>query len=140
MGSLSIHWKAEEYQEVGICTSSRPLMAGYGYSNMSEASLTGLTEGEAAFLYYGSFGLLDPKMPFEAVAIGGGQFLDDAGFAFVAPTLGGFVRGAGVSMLAGFLIVGSIGYVFDPDHRREGGVDDWDDVQILSSQMYNTWI
>jgi hypothetical protein len=60
-----------------------------------------------AAVYYGSFGLLDPKMPFEAAA------LRRAGWPIWA--------GAGLSVSAGFAIAALSGLIFDPHDK----VSDW---------------
>ena len=70
-----------------------------------------------ALVYYGSFGLLDPKMPFEAFTI--------------KRTLGlvgtrGFLLAAGMSMSGGIAMAAVAGWAIDPMHKREGGFDDWD--------------
>ncbi len=72
----------------------------------------------SAAVFYGSFGLLDPKMPFEAAAFR--RYLGWRG-------IGGLAGGAGVSMGIGILIAASLGLIFDPAHK----VDDWgmDDYQ-----------
>ena len=66
-----------------------------------------------AVLYYGSFGLLDPKMPFEAFAI-----------KKAAGWLGfrGLAMGGAVSMLGGVAVAGAVGWAFDPADRRKGGI------------------
>ncbi len=66
-----------------------------------------------AFVYYGSFGLLDPKMPFEAYGY-------KRAFGLVGWR--GLAIGAGISMSSGFLLAGTVGYIFDPADRREGGI------------------
>jgi hypothetical protein len=69
-----------------------------------------------AFVYYGSFGLLDPKMPIEAFAI--------------RRTLGmtgvrGLLAGAGISSGGGIAAAAVVGWLLDPAHKREGGLDDF---------------
>ena len=75
------------------------------------------TDDIEALAYYGSFGLLDPKMPFEAVALR--RALGWTGYT-------GLMMAAGVSMSMGIAMAAVIGWAFDPMHKREGGVDDWD--------------
>lgn len=72
-----------------------------------------ITEHADAFLYYASFGLLDPKMPLEAVAI--------------RKTMGwlgwrGLLAGAGVSMSMGMAGVGLVLYAFDPADLHSSGI------------------
>ncbi len=74
------------------------------------------TDDVEALAYYGSFGLLDPKMPFEAFALR--RTLGWAGYT-------GLMAAAGVSMGASIASAALVGWAFDPMHRREGGVDDW---------------
>jgi hypothetical protein len=102
-------------------------MGGFGITPVSDPFRTPppLTESQSAFVYYGTFGLLDPKMPVEAWIFGGGSFIDEIGFALVAPTAVGFVEGAAISIVVAFVVTGSVGWALDPDHRRSGGADEW---------------
>lgn len=74
----------------------------------------------SSFFYYGSFGLLDPKMPAEAR--GYQKLFKLAGWR-------GFTIGAGISMAGGFLLAGTLGWAFDPADRREGGIVEWESYQ-----------
>jgi len=76
-----------------------------------------------AALYYGSFGLLDPKMPFEAFAIKRAK-----GWLGVR----GLAMGGATSMAAGFVLAAIVGWAFDPADRRKGG--------IMQSQAWNRFV
>ncbi len=79
-------------------------------------------EYASAGLYYGSFGLLDPKMPIEAY--GYKKLFNWAGWK-------GYLKGAGLSMSGGFVLAGVVGLVFDPADRHKGGLmqtQAWKDI------------
>jgi hypothetical protein len=65
-----------------------------------------------AFLYYGSYGLLDPKNP-----------TVDAP-ATKAATGWGYGKSLSVTLVGGFVTWGAVGWVLDPHGRREGGADE----------------
>ncbi len=78
------------------------------------------------FAYYGSAGLLDPKMPVEAYVLRTGStrgILTRAGWAAVG--LRGFAIGAGLSMGMAVVGLGIAGAVFDPFDVNEGGLDEY---------------
>ncbi len=72
-----------------------------------------VSEHADSILYYGTFGLLDPKMPFEAYGY-------KKAFGFVG--FRGLMFAAGLSMGGGFLLAATLGYMFDPMDRRKGGI------------------
>jgi len=72
----------------------------------------------SAAVFYGSLGLLDPKMPFEAAAWR--AWLTRRGIG------GGIAAGVGMSTGVGILIAASVGLIFDPAHKVEDfGFDDY---------------
>ena len=78
------------------------------------------------FLFYGSGGLLDPKMPAEAYAFGRGStagIFTAAGWRSLG--IRGFAYGAASSISFAVLGAGLIGAVFDPLEYNEGGLDDY---------------
>lgn len=78
----------------------------------------------SAFVYYGSFGLLDPKAPFvDAPAI-------------MAATGTSYPRALLMASGIGFLTMGAIGWAIDPADKREGGYaeSDWWQRNITENQ------
>jgi len=100
---------------------------------MAVSAQHNLRDDAEAFLYYGTLGLLDPKMPAEAWVLGGGRAVW-AGWSVATlrntwamrPTALGFAAGVGRSAMIAFLGAGAIGWFVDPDDRREGGLFDTD--------------
>lgn len=96
-------------------------MPGWDLSNINK------TYGGApgAFLYYGSLGLVDPKMPLEAYVLGGGKPTDIrtlSGWRNLG--VRGFARGAASSIGMATVGTGLLGLVFDPMDKWEGGLDE----------------
>ena len=78
------------------------------------------------FLYYGTGGLLDPKMPVEAYVFGRGStqgITTRAGWSSLG--FRGFALGASASLSLAVLGAGFVGAIFDPLSYNEGGVDDF---------------
>ncbi len=76
------------------------------------------------FVYYGSGGLLDPKMPVEAYYLRTGSFrgiTTRAGWAALG--VRGFAIGAGYSMAGAVVALGIAGAIIDPFDVNEGGLD-----------------
>ena len=100
---------------------------------MAVAAQHNLRDDAEAFLYYGTMGLLDPKMPVEAWLLGGGTAVW-SGWNLTTlrntwalrPSPLGFARGAARSSLLAIVGAGIAGWFVDPGHRREGGFDDKD--------------
>ena len=67
---------------------------------------------EKSFFHYGAYGLLDPKLPFEAKGYSK---------ALKIP----FFAGALISGTAGFALAGVVGAMFDPSDKRPGGIVEW---------------
>ncbi len=78
--------------------------------------LNDVQEHADAILYYGAFGLLDPKMPFEA-------------FAYRKALNVTLLAGAGISMSSGVAVAAAVGWAFDPADKHGLGImqsDAWD--------------
>lgn len=102
---------------------------------MATAALDRLRDDVEAFVYYGTVGLLDPKMPVEAWFLGGGSVAGAwAGWNAhtlrnlwaLRPSPVGYAKGAARSSLLAIAGAGAIGWYFDLGHRREGGWDEKD--------------
>ena len=78
------------------------------------------------FSYYGSAGLLDPKMPLEAYALRTGSLsgiTTRAGWSALG--LRGFAIGASISMAGAVVGLGFAGAILDPFDVNEGGLDEF---------------
>lgn len=91
---------------------------------------THIEDDVAALAFYGSFGLADPKMPFEAVAI-------KRSLGLVGLT--GLMIGAGISMSAGIATAALIGWTIDPMDKREGGLAETTWYQKVSSRVHSVF-
>ena len=84
-------------------------MVNHNFTSKSRYRGTG-NEDIDAFVYYGTFGLVDPKAPIvDAPAIS-----KATGLSYGKALLSASV--------IGFLTMGAIGWVFDPQDKRRGGV------------------
>ena len=100
---------------------------------MAVAAQHNLRDDAEAFLYYGTMGLLDPKMPLEAWLLGGGTAVW-SGWNLTTlrntwalrPSPFGFLKGAARSSLLAIVGAGVVGWFVDPSSRREGGMDEKD--------------
>jgi len=63
-----------------------------------------------AFLYYGSMGLLDPKNPSVDAP------------ATARATGWSYGKSLGFTLIGGFIVWGTLGWLVDPQDRREGGL------------------
>lgn len=80
-----------------------------------------------SFLYYGTFGLADPKAPFvDAPAIRASSGMTYGKSLFAASMIG-------------FLSMGAVGWLFDPSDKREGGVWESDVFQSAWQPIKEGW-
>lgn len=91
---------------------------------------THIEDDVSAAVYYGSYGLLDPKMPFEAFAIRRG--MGKSGFVWL-------LAAAGISMSFGFGTALAIGWLVDPMDKRKGGLAEHSWFHFLEEEILDTW-
>lgn len=98
---LSPPWISDLLLNLGMSHKSHLFEIGVATASNEYSDWAQANPSPAAFIEYASLGLLDPKLPAELKLFG--------------PLYVG----------ANILGVGTLGWIFDPLHKRPGGVDDW---------------